>query len=477
MDHPQYDSFDIERAEVLPDSADDVEMKWVAIDRKRAAEVQATFAQQGTDPVDPVFEDPAICQPLPFINGKEHDKSVTHPKIPLGNQNLGGGAVNVAAPRVAPGGLGGGGQGGFMGAGLRGGNMGARADGGLAGSSGPKIEYKLFRYFDYTVQPGKSYRYRVRLELANPNYNVPAQYLVNAQTRKGATRAAAWSDPSPEVAVPRGFNMLAGAVKKASGLTEQKIEVLVRMWDQKEAVDASRVAELTRGQVANFPAEETPISPGIAKSIAFQTDTLVLDMTGGDSIPNVPRTKAPGQLLVLEPNGRLAVKSELTDIDTYDTAKGRLKELKEQLDAAKPDAEDAADDSSDKPRRRRPEAAASGGGGLGSLRNTAEAGGKAGRAPRPYALTARPSPNLTAFFWPIAAGASHCLVSLVSRSLGRLESPATVAYSSPLFNGTPSDWPHRLASLPVPPLGALENSAFWRVSTQVILTASRPAST
>ncbi|HEY1603954.1 MAG TPA: hypothetical protein VGG64_30415 [Pirellulales bacterium] len=377
LDFPQYDSFEIERAEVLPDSAavDDAKMKWVVIDRKRTADLEATFTQTGTDPVDPVFEDPAICRPLPYINGKEHDKSVAHPKIPVGAQNLGAGQANVVGARAAP----------AAGVGLRAVAAGAAGRNGLMGSlggaraesvqTGPKVEYKLFRFFDYTVHPGKSYRYRVKLVLANPNYKVAQQYLANGQSTKGPTRDAAWSEISPEVAIPRGFSLLAGGVKKASGLAEQKIEVLVRMWDPKEAVDASRVAELIRGQVANFPTEDTPIEFNLVKPITFKTDTLVLDMTGGDSIPNATRTKGPGQLLVMEPGGRLAVKSELADLDTYESTKVRLKELKDQQDAAK--STDSAEEADDKPKKKKKTEAAGGGG----LRGAAEAAGKGRRNP------------------------------------------------------------------------------------------------
>ena len=79
----------------------------------------------------------------------------------------------------------------------------------------PLVDYKLFRCFDFSVQPGRTYRYRVRLVLNNPNYNVGAQYLANAALAKGATRPSPWSDPSSEVNVPRGFSMLAGNARPA----------------------------------------------------------------------------------------------------------------------------------------------------------------------------------------------------------------------------------------------------------------------
>ncbi len=96
--------------------------------------------------------------------------------------------------------------------------------------------------------------------------------------------------------------MLAGNARPARGLSDQKIDVVLRMWDQKEAVDAARPAELVRGQVANFPAEDVPIdrnsgTPEMRK-IAFRTDMMVADITGGESlsVPGGPRARAPSQV-------------------------------------------------------------------------------------------------------------------------------------------------------------------------------------
>ena len=49
-------------------------------------------------------------------------------------------------------------------------------------------KYLLFRYFDFTVTPGNSYRYRVRLVLRNPNYKRPVEELVDASVAEGELR-------------------------------------------------------------------------------------------------------------------------------------------------------------------------------------------------------------------------------------------------------------------------------------------------
>jgi hypothetical protein len=383
LDYPDYESYEVERAEVLPGSADNADPKWAAIDRKQAEADEETIAEYAQDPIDASLEDPVYSQKPPKIIGKEHGKSIIHPKIPRGPQGDARGGNVVAQPAARAGGMGGG----LGAAAARGAAIGnnPQAGGGDSASKGPKVDYKLFRCFDFSVQPGKSYRYRVRLELHNPNHNVPSQYLTSAQLNKGETRFAPWSEPSDVVSIPRGSSLVAGGILRARSSTEQKAEVLVRMWDQKEAVDASKVAEVVRGQIANFAVEDTPINErGETRPIPFQTDTLVLDMAGGETLSGVPRAKALGQLLVLEPNGQLSVKSELADAEIYEPTKKRLKEWQ---DAIKPEAStsDSADDSDSKSKKKKGEPARSGPGlsGLGgAAAAAAAAGGKASRPAR-----------------------------------------------------------------------------------------------
>ena len=73
--------------------------------------------------------------------------------------------------------------------------------GGMGGVSGfqlseKDLEYRLFRFFDFTVEPGKHYRYRVSLLLWNPNWKVPPQYLARADLAKKWYVETEFSDPS-----------------------------------------------------------------------------------------------------------------------------------------------------------------------------------------------------------------------------------------------------------------------------------------
>jgi hypothetical protein len=364
LDSPRYHSFEVERAEVPVGSAADAELKWTLLDPKLAETEEANFSERDTEVIDPIFSDPVLTRPLFRISGKTHDRSVSHPKIPTGAQATG--TIVAATQQVRRGGL-------------AGGRMAPPTT--TVNSQAKSVENLLFRCFDFSVAPGKTYRYRVRLVLENPNYGLGAQYLANAQFGKGPTRSSDWSEPSPEVTVPLGFSMLAGGIKTSRQVNEYKLEAVLRMWNPKEAVDASRIVELFRGQVANFPAEDALVERGDGlgeqKKIAFRTDMMVVDMTGGDTVAmpgGGPRARAPSQVLVMEPNGKMIVKSELADVQNFESTKQRFKKMQE---AAKPPV--TTDEEEDRPKRRRNDQ-----GGLSKLGDGADAagGGKAGKKAR-----------------------------------------------------------------------------------------------
>lgn len=64
----------------------------------------------------------------------------------------------------------------------------------------------LFRYFDFDVQPGLAYRYRVKLKIRNPNFERAAAELVDPALALGAERETEWSNISMPAVVPTSVN-------------------------------------------------------------------------------------------------------------------------------------------------------------------------------------------------------------------------------------------------------------------------------
>ena len=185
------------------------------------------------------------------------------------------------------------------------------ADGTLDESRPPK--YLLFRFFDFSVQPGKQYVYRVRLALQNPNREVKGSLLKNPEVAKETYLKTNWSDPSPVISVPRNTRILAASVKPARGSIEPSGKIRIAKWVQRKGIEVSEEFSVKRGDVANFsdvtirPAGTTVgggrtrmgelgggatmAAAGGAFKVNFLTGSTIVDVRGGEHLPG--RAAAP----------------------------------------------------------------------------------------------------------------------------------------------------------------------------------------
>jgi len=224
--------------------------------------------------------------------------------------------------------------GGRFGGGAMGGRIG---EGDMTGMqvAPPQIQYQLFRFFDFSVKPGKKYRYQVKLVLANPNYKFPARVLdaKNPGLAKGDTRESPWSAPSATISIPQGSQLLASKIKQPRGPVEQKVEVLVRNWNAARAISALQTRDLMRGEAANFSAEaviDNPMTGQFTREqdFAFTTNNVLVDMAGGDSFDAGNKLFAPVEMLVMGPDGDLTVCSQVSDGDELDKGKKEFERRK-----------------------------------------------------------------------------------------------------------------------------------------------------
>jgi hypothetical protein len=98
------------------------------------------------DPVDATKLDSATSMPLPQLTEGAWGKAVSHPKLQQGTKQL------------------------------------------------------LFRFVDFDVEPGRYYRYRVRLEIRNPFYK---QVTTDPFVALDGTRKTPWSQPSTALLIER----------------------------------------------------------------------------------------------------------------------------------------------------------------------------------------------------------------------------------------------------------------------------------
>jgi hypothetical protein len=102
---------------------------------------------------------------------------------------------------------------GGMDEGMSGGRMGP---GQMAGMEGG--EYRSFRFFDRTVEPGKEYRYRVSVSINNPNEGLTPRDVADPKTIKVPILTSDFSELSGETTVPS--DSLAGILTRSMSMFE-----------------------------------------------------------------------------------------------------------------------------------------------------------------------------------------------------------------------------------------------------------------
>ena len=388
-DFPRYRGYIVQRAEVSSADANEP-LNWSETFYSPTATKEALNkwgslrTQMTSEAVDPFFLDKdgmnkgsVLCFPLPPLVGREWDKSVVHePEIPFFRREYGTHTPEGVttpedpaeddpfAPRDSSRPF-------FDGPSAIYTPPSRGYEGPMTGSYLPGLatrapKHLLFRFFDFNVEAGKRYRYRVRLVLWNPNLTVEDRYLTDEVLAKktqieeeaekersaGSTRAAGaipwkwkqvesdWTEPTDVISVPRDSRLLALSVRPPRTGADRSGDVMVISWVEDRGIDAFAERPVGRGKVANFlgvvfpetkkprksskaPLEELPmyappegLETGLDKPplVDYLTDTLVLDMHGGETIPGKDRLKRPGAILLFDPDGALVVRHELDDL-------------------------------------------------------------------------------------------------------------------------------------------------------------------
>jgi hypothetical protein len=354
------------------------------------AKAQAEWAGMAVDPVDPNHKNYLLTLPLPPLVGRDWGADATHPDIPLaidvpidqgiepaleqpedkpadsdeqfsfdsGEAGQGfGPTAGAMQPRPMTGpGFGGRGEfgPGAMPYGRGGSEMGGgefRGGAGLGGgvpvggqaTSLPRgVDFYLLRFFDFTVEPGKKYKYRVKLAMVDPNHGLPDNVLeqavqdrqrkewqaVRARDKDKAKRPTTrlvedYSEPSPTVGIPlSGSVWLAEAAPKNEKLHND--EPTATVWAETfdidndgQAINVAQEEEIRRGSVVNLEDEMQFAGPGsvwvdeFEEPYKLQTGYTLLDVDGAERFNK--DIAAPARILLMGPAGELMIRTETDD--------------------------------------------------------------------------------------------------------------------------------------------------------------------
>lgn len=347
LDSPSWSNYRLERTEVLPGTAE----KWTPVDTKSIARRYAgDWAGLQPEPLlpqillppelerrDPTQSPLPFCMPMPQLAESSWGFNALHPwfadflqrdavarkaqaeaeaEKAAANTNVFGGASGTPPP-------GGFGQMGPDGIGMMPGMM-PGPDGQVA--KGP--EYRLFRFIDLAVMPGRTYRYRVKTVCWNPNLNVPSRHLVDAAIAKQTTLESPDSNATTPVVVPDGARLLVQPMKKQDlkRLKGGMVSALILGEKPNSGTFALRSLLMEVGGIANVDPTQNKRGDPRSRGDAITTDRVLLDIRGKLEDRAETRTGKPTpppeplEMIFLRPDGTFEVASSAEsqqDIDRY----------------------------------------------------------------------------------------------------------------------------------------------------------------
>lgn len=212
------------------------------------------------------------------------------------------------------------------GGGPRGENLGGGEDGDV-----PAPDARMFRFFDFSVEEGKTYVYSVRLELANPNFGLPEKSLDKAASAKPEFLWTNWSENSQPRTIPKSSNILVAGITRdartkqllySTPSRDARVQVMVRQWNRDHGTMTSKIFGMLRGQVANFDNESvTIVKPGTGKmeeaNVSFKTNLTMVDYLGGNKIKPGREYCEPCDMVFTDASGKLFAYNELNDREEF----------------------------------------------------------------------------------------------------------------------------------------------------------------
>jgi hypothetical protein len=170
------------------------------------------------------------------------------------------------------------------------------------------LEYRQFRFIDTAVEFGKSYRYRVRFELWNPNVGVAAQHVTDPAVAKPQKLAAPDSNATAAVTVPDPTAILVGTKRKADMKRYKRdtLEILVLGPSELAGSYSLRGLVTEAGGIANVSDKLNRPGDQRTRGEEIETNRVLVDVRGRQedrSDLKSPKPPEPFELLYLRSDG------------------------------------------------------------------------------------------------------------------------------------------------------------------------------
>ena len=351
-DFPRYSGVKIERREVGT-------QEWVALDamKKMTIGPESWSSVAESDVVASKYYSPDFVKPvvmeIPPVAGVDMDAFVSHPRLQTEAEADKQAELEEEARTAKE-------KADELAAKASGSPVGGHNAGGTESMTEEEIAFSklaatgdigMFRYFDFEVEPGKSYEYRVQLVLEDPNNPHPDSGVKPSQgaldptvlvrlsdsvsSESLSTRETEWTDPTQPVRVPNPGRALVSTTTAGSTIGRSQIPALGDSGEPKATVVAIGFdvnngyvvpveMEVVRGMVLNSQQDTEVIDPSQNRLVKLEdysntTNIIVVDIAGGKLVGGGRRdeVRSPGKVLMVAPDGSFIVSDEIGDAEDY----------------------------------------------------------------------------------------------------------------------------------------------------------------
>ncbi len=128
-------------------------------------------------------------------------------------------------------------------------------------------ELLLFRYLDFNVEPGRTYRYRIRLVLRNPNFGRRLQDAGGvAHVVEGESRATPWSQVTQPIYVEEDIKYFVTDIREQSGKVFPTAKFDIFEWNPSFGTFINSLLEVRMGQPLSDEVQTVVIDPAKGKN-------------------------------------------------------------------------------------------------------------------------------------------------------------------------------------------------------------------
>lgn len=184
----------------------------------------------------------------------------------------------------------------------------------------------LFRYFDFDLTPGATYKYRVRLVVRNPNFQRPIEEVVLPAVAEGETRTTPWSNETAAVHVEQDTQYYLTDVRPPRGVKGKTAKFEVYQWYPKTGTTIHSDLDVAVGD--EIGGEKDTELYDVAKekyeknaTVEFDTDNYLVDAIAA---PTIRLEDHPDLNLPRETRGRLPVDAEAIVVDSLGNLQASL---------------------------------------------------------------------------------------------------------------------------------------------------------